>query len=155
MSDFGCRDWFTFLPLFSAYVVLGLYVLFTTNILAAYFYVAYILFTYIGLIMGVFCTKCPHYGQRCSYVIAGLLAKKMFAKKEGDCTPLEKALPVVAFIILLAFPLFFALNRPLYLLAFLGIIILLVFVKPFIMCATCKNTSCLGKNISHRIKKEK
>lgn len=129
MSDFGCKEWFSFLPPFTAYVILGFYVLFTTNILAGYFYLLYVIFIYTGMIMGFFCTKCPHYGQPCSYIFAGPLAKKLFTRREGECTPLERAFPVVAFIILLAFPIFFVLNRPVYLIALVGIIILIAFVK--------------------------
>ncbi len=155
MSGFGYKDWFTFLPLFSAYVLLGLYVLFATNVLAGYFYVAYIIFIYTGATMAVFCTKCPHYGEKCSYIFAGPLNKKLFTKKEGEYTSIEKAFPVMAFIILLAFPLLFVLDRPIYLLSFGGLVIFIGIVKPFIICAACKNTNCLGKDISLRIKKEK
>lgn len=154
MSGFGCKEWFSFLPLFSAYVILGLYVLFTTNILAGYFYLAYVILIYIGTIMWVFCTRCPHYGQRCSYIFAGPLAEKLFTKREGEYTFSERVFPVAAFVVLLVFPILFVLNRPIYLLSFLGIIVLLAIVKPFIVCAACKNTGCMGKTISHRVKKE-
>lgn len=153
MGEFGCREWLSFLPLFSAYVILGSYFLFIFNSLSGYIYLAYFIFIYTGATMWIFCTKCPHYGQCCSYIFAGLLAQKLFSRKEGEFKFLEKAFPVVAFIVLLAFPLLFALDRPAYLLSFLGIIISIAVVKPFIICATCRNTDCLGKKISLRIKK--
>lgn len=155
MSDFGCKEWLTFLPIFSAYIILALYVLFTTNVLAGYFYLGYLIFIYMGMNLWIFCTRCPHYGQSCSYILAGLLTEKLLAKKEQKCTLLERAFPVAAFIVLLVFPLIFVLGRPIYLLSFLGLIVLLAIVKPFILCAACKNTNCPGKTISQRIKKEK
>lgn len=155
MSDFGCREWFSFLPLFSIYVILGLYVLFTTSVLAGYFYLGYVIFVYMGMIMLVFCTKCPHYGQRCSYIFAGHLAQKLFTQREGDYKFWERVFPVIAFVILLAFPLLFVLNRPLYLLSFGVIIILIAFVKPFIVCAACENTDCWGKTISQAVRRNK
>lgn len=153
MSDFGYKEWFTFLPLFSAYVLLGLYVIFTTNALAGYFYLAYVIFIYIGMMNWVFCTKCPHYGQRCSYIFGGLLASKLFTKKEKECAFSERVFPLIAFIVLLIIPIMFVLDRPVYLLSFLVIITSIAIVKPFIVCAACKNTNCLGKTISRGVKR--
>jgi hypothetical protein len=63
---FGGKEWLSFLPLFITYIVLGFYAIFRSNPLLAFGYLAYILVFYVVGTSYVFCTKCPHYGQRCS-----------------------------------------------------------------------------------------
>jgi len=152
-KSFGWKEWLTFLPLLISYLVLGFYVIFLTNPLLAYCYIIYIVFFYIGVTSYLFCTKCPHYGERCSYIFAGVLAKRLFKKREGKCSQFERTYPAVALILLLAFPILFVLDKSLYLMIFIGIFILMfVVVKPYIVCATCKNVNCIAKPISNRLR---
>ena len=153
---FTWKEWLLFLPLFIIYIVLGFHVLFIANPLLAYCYVIYIvLFFHIGVFY-FFCTKCPHYGQRCSYIYGGLLVKRLFKKREGNCSFFEKIYPVIAMVILLVFPILFVLDKLQYLIAFLGMFILMFgIIKPYIVCAKCKYSNCLAKSISNKVKSEK
>jgi|GEM_PF-6863836 len=151
---FGWKEWLSFLPFFIFYVVLGFYVIFLINPLLAYCYVVYLVFFYTVGTFYFFCTKCPHYGQRCSYIFAGVLAKRLFKKRDGGCSRFEKIYPAIILILLLISPVLSVLDKPLYLIVFLGIIILMFgIVKPYIVCATCENSNCIAKSISDRVKK--
>jgi len=153
---FGWKEWLSFLPLLVVYVVLGSYLIFLANPLLGYGYIAFIVFFYVGITSYLFCTKCPHYGQRCSYIFAGVLAKRLFKKREGDCSRLEKTYPAIALTLLLGSPIPFALDKPVYLIAFLSIFILMFgIVKPFIVCYRCEYSSCVAKSISNKVKGEK
>lgn len=153
IKKFGWKEWLSFLPLLTVYVVFGFYVIFLANPLLAYCYIAYIVFFYIGMTSYLFCTKCPHCGERCSYIFVGVLAKRLFKKREGDCSRFERTYPVVALILLLAFPILFVLDKSLYLIIFIGIFISMFgVVKPYIVCATCKNTNCIAKSISNKLR---
>ena len=151
---FGWKEWISFFPLFIIYIVLGFYVLFLTNPLLAYGYAIYIfLFFHVGVLY-YFCTKCPHYGQKCDYIYAGLLAKKLFKKREGNCSFFEKTYPVITTVLLFIFPILFALDKPLYLIVFVGMFILIFgIVKPYIVCAKCRYSDCIAKSISNKMRR--
>jgi len=54
----------------------------------------------------------------------------------------------------IAFPILFVLDKSLYLMIFIGIFILMfVVVKPYIVCATCKNANCIAKPISDKMRR--
>ena len=151
---FGWKEWLSFLPLFITYIILGFYAIFRSNPLLAFGYLAYILAFYIVGTSWIFCTKCPHYGQRCPYIFAGLLAKRLFKQRCGKCSLIERTYPVVVLMLLFIIPMLFVLDNVFYLLALLVLIVVMFgIVKPFIVCATCQYSHCFGKALSNKLKK--
>ncbi len=156
IKSFSLKEWLSFLPLFIGYVAFGFYVIFLKSPLLAYFYIVYIVCFYIGITSYLFCTKCPHYGEKCPYIFVGLLSKKLFNKKESGCSRFEKLYPAVSLIVLIVFPMLFVLNNLFYLSIFLSLFVLMFgIVKPYIVCPTCKNVNCIAKSISNKLKGNK
>jgi len=125
-----------------------------SNPLIAFGYLAYVVVFYVVGTSYIFCAKCPHYGQRCSYIFAGLLAKRLFKQRYGKCSSFERTYPVVVLLSLFMIPLLFVLDNLFYLLALLVLIVVMLgIVKPFIVCATCQYSHCFGKALSNKLKK--
>jgi uncharacterized membrane protein len=83
-----------------------------------------------------------------------VMAKRLFKKREGPYSRLERLYPAIVLLLLFLVPLLFTLDNPFFLLTFLTLIFAMFgIVKPFIVCATCKQTYCFGKALSNKLKR--
>jgi hypothetical protein len=95
----------------------------------------------VGMVIAVFCTKCPLRGEKCLHILPGRLAALLPAR-QGTYTAVEIAAVSAALLLIAALPQYWLLSQvPLFALfwAFAGTGVFLILRR---VCPVCGNRCC-------------